>query len=135
MRHVALFQNVVTSCWPILAADAYKEKYGPEAFRAANNGREAVFLGEWLYQNWHNCEFVDSIEDVDVNDGDRIYAVRNSNVFAWNTGYDTCEVKVVEVLDDEHWIIEYEDYGCREKLVVISEADEYGYMRTVRVAG
>lgn len=133
MKHVALFHDTVVSCWPLKAAEEYKKKFGPDAFREESYGREAVFLGEWLYSHMNEFNIVDTENEVDL-DNDDVYQIREDNCFAWGEGYDICKAKIVEVLDDEKWIIEHEDHGCREKLVVISEADEYGYIHTVRVS-
>ena len=132
MKHVALFQDTVVACWPLAAAEEYKKKFGPDAFRKENYGREAVFLGEWLYSHMNEFEIVKSV--VGIEGDNKIYAIREFGLFVWSAEYDICKVKVADVLDDEHWLIEYEDHGCQEKLVVITEPDEYGFVQTARVS-
>lgn len=133
MKHVALFHDTVVSCWPLKAAEEYKKKFGPGAFREESYGREAVFLGEWLYSHMNEFKIVDTVDEVD-KDSDDIYQVREGGFFAWSAEYDICETSIAEILDNDKWHIGHIDHGCRQMLVVHKNPDEYGYVQTARVS-
>ena len=131
MRHVAIFQDIEVANWPINIDNEYMNRYGQEALREANYGREAVFLGEWLFHHKSEFEVISSSNSIEQEDNGKIYVFRDSMKFAWYIGYNICKVHVIEIPENQQWIIDYD--GCQQRIVILDKPNEFGWMSQIRV--
>ena len=144
MKHVALFQDTIKYCWPLTIENAYKKIYGENAFLKHDYGREALFIGEYLYNHKSEFKHIKFISDMEASN--EIYILQNKNynvyneLFVWTNDFEAhrttcevCKVKIAEIFDGETWIIYKNNY--KQELIVLGDRTETGYVEVERIDG